>query len=329
MWFVRSFLCSVILAAAFAALLPVSLMAQAPERAAVESFSVPSGSHPHDVAPAANGGVWYTAQHAEALGYLDPKTGKTRHIPLGDGSAAHGVIVGADGTAWVTDSGLNAIVRVDAETFAVKTFPLPLGTGYANLNTATFDHKGILWFTGQSGIYGRLDPKTGGLDVFKAPRGYGPYGIATAPDGNVYYASLAGSYVGHIDTVSGKVEVLEPPTPDQGARRVWGDSKSRIWVSEWNTGQVSLYDPKTGKWRSWMLPGEAPRAYAVYVDENDKVWLTDFGANAIVMFDPVTETFTSYPSPRAGARVRQLLGRPGEVWAPESGTDTLVVVRTR
>jgi streptogramin lyase len=36
---------------------------------------------------------------------------------------------------------------------------------------------------------------------------------------------------------------------NQGARRVWADSQSRIWVSEWQSGQVSMYDPKTNKWR--------------------------------------------------------------------------------
>ena len=64
------------------------------------------------------------------------------------------------------------------------------------------------------------------------------------------------------------------------------------------------------------------------MDESDTVWLSDFGANAIVSFDPEGERFTAYPSDRAGARVRQILGRPGEVWAPESGTDRLVVIRT-
>jgi virginiamycin B lyase len=67
----------------------------------------------------------------------------------------------------------------------VETFPLPEGSGYANLNTATFDGQGILWFTGQSGIYGRLDPATGEVEVFKAPRGRGPYGITTTPNGEV------------------------------------------------------------------------------------------------------------------------------------------------
>jgi virginiamycin B lyase len=28
------------------------------------------------------------------------------------------------------------------------------------------------------------------------------------------------------------------------------------------------------------------------------------------------------------ANVRQILGRPGEVWLPESGTDRLMVIRT-
>ncbi len=297
----------------------------------VKEHPVPAGSHPHDVAPAADGGVWYTAQHQGALGWLDPKTGKTRHIPLGEGSSPHGVIVGPDGAAWVTDSGLNANVRVDPKTQKVTVFPLPEGTPYLNLNTATFDRNGIYWFTGQSGYYGRLDPRAdngrGKTEVFKAPRGRGPYGICTAPDGSVYYASLAGSHIARIDIITGKATVIEPPTPGQGARRVWADSQSRIWVSEWLSGQVSMYDPGTGTWREWQAPGRSPQIYAVYVDDKDIVWLSDFGANAILRFDPKTGEFTTIPSKNRNSAVRQILGRPGEVWLPESGADKVVVIR--
>src|SRR5687767_13507095 len=157
----------------------------------IEEFSVPSGSRPHDVAPAPDGTIWYTAQGSGELGRLDPNTGKTRHIDLGSGSAPHGVIVGPDGAPWITDGGLNAIVRVDPSTHEVRSFPLPAGGRAANLNTASFDGAGTLWFTGQSGVYGRLDPASGEMQVFDAPRGAGPYGIATTPQGSVYYASLA------------------------------------------------------------------------------------------------------------------------------------------
>jgi virginiamycin B lyase len=295
----------------------------------VREYRVAPGSHPHDVAPARDGGVWYTAQHAGALGWLNPRTGATRHVPLGPGSAPHGVIVGPDGAPWITDGGLNAIVRVDPRTRRVRRFPLPRGSANANLNTATFDRRGVLWFTGQNGIYGRLDPSSGRVRVFTAPNGRGPYGITTTPGGAVYYASLAGSYVGRINTRTGRATVLRPPTRGQGARRVWSDSRGRIWVSEWNAGRLAVYDSARRRWGEWRLPGPSPQPYAVYVDNRDVVWLTDFGSNAIVRFDPRSERFTTVRLPSSGAEVRQLLGRPGELWGAESGVDKLVVVRQR
>ena len=295
-----------------------------PSSVTLSTFDVPAGSHPHDVAPATDGGIWYTAQASGELGWLDPANGEVIEIDLGAGSAPHGVIVGPDGAAWVTDGGLNAIVRVDGSTHAVTTFPLD--GGGANLNTATFDGQGILWFTGQAGVYGRLDPVGGRAEIFAAPRGRGPYGIATTPDGEVYLASLAGSYIGAIDRASGNLTVIDTPTPGGGARRVWSDSTGRLWVTEWLAGKLARYDPATAAWEEWDVPGEA-QPYAVFVDEADGVWISDFGANAIHRFDAPSGTFLSLEHDRSPANVRQLLGRAGEVWGAESATDRLVVIR--
>ena len=237
------------------------------------------------------------------------------------------MIVGPDRAAWVTEGGQNAIARVDPASKAVKLFPLPKNFPDANLNTATFDRKGILWFTGQNGVYGRVDPATGKVEAWKAPKGAGPYGITTTPNGEVWYASLAGDHIAKIDTVSGDALMVPPPKPGVGPRRIWSDSKGLLWVSFWHTGEVGRFDPIAKTWKVWALPKSGAGCYAVYVDDKDKVWLTDFLANAIVRFDPATEKFESFPSNRRGASVRQLLGRPGEVWGAESGTDRLVVVR--
>lgn len=299
---------------------------------AIETYPVRAGEHPHDVAPAAfDQRIWYTAQRAGALGLFDPDTGGIETLPLGAGSAPHGVVVGSDGTAWVTDSGLNEIIAVDSETFALARYPVP-GTN-ANLNTAVVGPDGVVWFTGQAGIVGRVDPARhepgDAAEVIDAPRGRGPYGITATPAGEIYFASLAGSYLGRIEAVgdSFRVVELDPPTPGQGTRRAWSDSRGVIWTSEWTAGQVGRYDPATDAWQEWRLPGQAPQAYAVYVDERDDVWLTDFGSNAIVRFDPDTETFVSLPLPDPQSAVRQLHGRTGEVWGAASGVDALVVVR--
>lgn len=289
-----------------------------------QEFAVPAGSRPHDVAPAADGGVWYTAQGSGDLGYLNPADGKTRHIPLGSGSAPHGVIVGPDGAPWITDGGLNAIVRVDPQTEEVKIIQVPRpGT---NLNTAAFDGNGVLWFTGQTGFYGRLDPRTGEVKVFDAPKGRGPYGIDATPSGEVWFSSLAGSYIARIKQ-DATLEVFDTPTKGAGARRAWSDSTGRLWVSEWDAGNLAMFDPKSKEWKELKMPGERPQPYAVYVDDRDIVWLSDFGSNALVSYDPQTENFRSFNLPSPGANVRQLLGRPGELWGAGSGVAKLVELR--
>ena len=296
----------------------------------VQEYKVERGHRLHDVwADAApNGPVWISAQGSGNLGILDPKSGKVEFVPLGSGSSPHGVIQHSDGTVWLTDGGQNAIVRVAPKTKEVKVWKLPENTGYANLNTAIFDGKGVHWFTGQSGVYGSLDPKSGDMKVFSAPKGRGPYGIHVTPQGEVYYVSLAGSFLGKINP-DGKTTVIEPPTKGQGARRVWSDSKGDLWLAEWNSGNLSRYTPKTGAWKTYKPPGENPKVYAVYVDETDKPWISEWSSQTMMRFDPATEKFETFKSSSGTANVRQIHGRKGEVWTPESAADKIVVYRYR
>jgi len=304
--------------------LPPGALAQA------RYFPVPSGSHPHDVAPAtqAGGPVYFTAQRSGALGILTPGDGRVSMVDLGPGSAPHGVIIGPDGAPWITDGGLNAIVRVDPRTHAISRWPLPAEARDANLNTAAFDGSGRLWFTGQSGFYGRLDSSRGEIRVWKAPRGRGPYGIAATPAGEIWFASLAGNYIAQVDRTTGEAEVIDPPTARQGARRIAADSHGVLWVSYWNAGKLAAYDPAARAWREWSLPRDS-HVYAVWVDPADQVWLSEWNANAILRFDPRTGRFDSFASDRRNAGVRQIGARAGEVWAAESGTDRLVRIPVR
>lgn len=161
-----------IMLAALVAISTASGMAHA--KMEMQTFLVLAGAGPHDVYPAPDVTVWFTAQSSGKLGRLDPPNGKSDFIALGPSAALHGVIVELDGAAWVTEGGQNAIARVDPATRGVKLFPLPAERRNANLNTASFDRQGVLWFTGHNGIYGRLDPKSGAIAVFDAPRGTGP-----------------------------------------------------------------------------------------------------------------------------------------------------------
>jgi virginiamycin B lyase len=99
-------------------------------------------------------------------------------------------------------------------------------------------------------------------------------------------------------------------------------------VSEWVSGNLSVHDPAAKSWRTWRMPGDNPHAYAVFVDDRDIVWVAEWTANAVYSFDPRTEKFERYGFPRPGANIRQIHGRKGEVWLPESGTEHISVIRT-
>ncbi len=319
---------SVKFAAVFAALVALSLggTERLPALEPVVEYRLSLLDRPHDVAPSPEGAVWFTAQFKGALGRLDPVTGKVSYTSLGFGSRPHGVISGPDGSAWITDGGLNAILRVSPGG-TVTRYPLPKDAPDADLNTAAFDGSGKLWFTGQSGVYGSVDPQTSAVRVFPAPKGRGPYGITGSPGGKVFFVSLAGDYIGAIDSSTGRVTVLEPGGPRQGTRRIWSDSRGVLWVTGWESGNLIRFDPVSRKWEFHRLPGEDPRPYAVYVDEQDRVWVSDWGSNSVYRFDPAEGGFTRYPIPSDGAEVRQMLGRQGELWGAESGTDRLLVIR--
>ena len=159
--------------------------------------------------------------------------------------------------------------------------------------------------------------------MFRAPGGTGPYGIATTPKGPSG-TRRSPAATSPASTPHGQGDDAAPADARPGARRVWSDSHGRLWVSEWNAGKVARYDPATRKWREWRLPGAA-QPYAVYVDEKRHRLADRLRRGALVRFDPATQRFTRIRL-RAKADVRQLLGRPGEVWGAESGADRIVSV---
>src|SRR5579863_4697150 len=139
----------------------------------VTRYPTKAGMGTRDVAVSEDGSVWFAAQFSGTVGHLDPKTGSVQVYPLGPGSSPHGIVIGPDHALWVMDGGQNAIVRMDPSTHKTTAFRIPRERGDANLNTGVFDHNGDLWFTGEDGVYGRLSPATGKLQVWDAPVGFG------------------------------------------------------------------------------------------------------------------------------------------------------------
>ena len=207
------------------------------------------------------------------------------------------MIVGPDGAPWITDGGLNAIVRVDPATERVQRFPLPRLARPARTSTPRPSTGAA-----SSGSPARAGSTAGSTrrrarSTSSARRGAGPYGITTTPDGEVYYASLAGSHIARIDSRPARRRVLQPPTrrPGRAARLVGlarpdlGQRVERGPGRRVRPGDEALARVAAARVRP---AGRTPSTSTT----RDVVWLTDFGAQrASCRFDPATEPFTRFP----------------------------------
>lgn len=85
----------------------------------------------------------------------------------------------------------------------------------------------------------------------------------------------------------------------------------------------------SSRMQSWPL--NTPRHTGIHdiAPASDRgVWFTAQASGHLGYFDPATGKFERFGFPREGTNIRQILGRHGEVWLPESGTETISVIRT-
>ena len=134
----------------------------------------------------------------------------------------------------------------------------------------------------------------------------------------------------------GRAARLPPPRHEPrprnecgGARRIWSDSKGRLWLATWGTGELLRYDPADRSWTAYKLPGLGPRGYSTYVDDEDIVWVSEFMANTVLRFDPVTESFVSIPSDKSVVQLLQTNGKHGKVWGGEQGSSRVVLIERK
>jgi len=90
---------------------------------------------------------------------------------------------------------------------------------------------------------------------------------------------------------------------------------------------VMLGEAMSEDYRDPLSYGGSPVGLMIYVDDADKVWASEWSAQVMLRFDPRSEKFEVFRSSSTTANVRQIHGRRGEVWTPESAADKIVVYR--
>src|SRR4029078_2875377 len=110
-----------------------------------------SGSRPHDPLATIDGTIWYTGKMANALGRVEPTSGRITEFPLTTPmSGPHGLVADADGNIWFTANCAGYIGKLDPGSRKITEYKMP-DPQARDPHTPIFDRNGILWFTVQRG----------------------------------------------------------------------------------------------------------------------------------------------------------------------------------
>ena len=290
---------------------PPAVLVEGPVKVDIRMWDVPTqGSRPHDPLAARDGSIWWSAQLANKLGRVDPKTGTIREYTLKSAfTGPHGLVEDKSGNIWFTGNLLGLIGKLDPATGIVTEYPLP-DPNAKDPHTLNFDQSGILWFTvQQANMVGRLDPATGAIKLITSPTPKSrPYGIYINAQGIPVFVEFGSNKIATIDPKT--LAIKEYPLPDAAARprRLAIGPDGMIWYADFARGYLGRLDLATGAVKEWPSPsGPKSEPYGM-VFTKGAVWYNESNAkpNTIVRFDPGTEKFQSWAIPGGGDIVRNM-----------------------
>jgi streptogramin lyase len=214
----------------------------------------------------------YDTKKGEWTSWDFPET--VRGQPNGNSLAIH-----PDGTIWASGPGsarrLNPVTKEwtswDTPTW-LKTKKNPGGYGL------TIDGDGRAWMAmNLVDRLARFDGKTGEVVEFKVPvdRVSYPRRMGTDANGDVWVGLWRSGQVLKIDHKTTNMEVLEPPTPNNGAYAISPDLKNNvIWMTLHTVDKLARYDPQTKEWTEFPMPQAETDVRRIQFDHNNpnRIW---------------------------------------------------------
>ncbi|MFO1533919.1 MAG: hypothetical protein ABR562_09605, partial [Thermoplasmatota archaeon] len=152
-----------------------------------------------------------------------------------------------------------------------------------------------IWYAGfGTGQVGRVTP-AGAVTTFpvSAPKAQ-PFGMATGPDGNVWFAAQA-NRIGRI-TPAGTVTEFALPTANSGVADITLAPDGNLWFTE-HTGNRIGKITTAGAIQEFPLP-TAGQPYRIAAGPDGNLWFTEFAGNKITRMTP-DGRFREYPLPNA------------------------------
>ena len=279
---------------------------------------------PHDVVVDGDGIVWFSEFADNALGRLDPKTGKVAEytIPQMKKTDPPGTLnleMAPDGHLWLSLQFQAAFAEFDRKALKfVKVWQIPKDqqdpisqVGFTDPAASNVDH--MVWTRTDTpnNLY-RVDLKTMKLDQIgprldpATQKPLNAYGMPVDRENNLYMLDFGSDKVSRIDAKTLLPTVYHTPTPGSRPRRGRFDAQDHLWFAEYGANRIAMFDPKTEQFHEYEIPTPWTNPYDVAADKNGDVWTASMFTDRVVRLTPETGEFVQYPLPEQATNIRRV-----------------------
>jgi streptogramin lyase len=271
---------------------------------------------PHDVVMDQDGMIWYSSFGEQAVGRMDPKTGKVIEfsIPIqkpGWPTGELGLEIDHDGNLWFGMTFQGAIAKFDrkAETFKIYNAPAEYNKDMTQINMAAPQSShvdGKVWSQNNGfAVIHRYDIASGQTETFapfkdiKEGENHNIYDVIPDAQNNAYFTDFANEHIGRVDAKTGQIQLWPTPTKGSAPRRGQMDAQGRIWFGEYKGNRIGMFETETQKFQEWVAPTPWSAPYDATLDKTGHVWTGSMTTDRILRLDPKSGKMDEYLLPRS------------------------------
>ena len=194
-----------------------------------------------------------------------------------------------DGKVWLQDAGTYTVMRLDVATGKFERFEpykIPRPNVYDIIPDSS--NNGYFLTMGAEEV-GRIDAKTGQIQIFKTPtKGSGPRRGMMDDQDRLWFGENRSDKIGMFDTKTQSFREWAP-TPGGWPYDVTIDKNGEVWSGGEYNDRIVRLDPKTGSFTEYLMPGHT-NVRRVWVDNTTTpvtFWVGSNHAASIVKLEPL------------------------------------------
>lgn len=191
-------------------------------------------------------------------------------------------------------------------------------------HTVVVDKQGNAWYAGnQNAMIGRIDGRTFAIRRFPMPdqAARDPHTIDFDARGNLWFSLQNANKMGFLEVASGKVTLIDMPTPRSRPYGVIVAPDGRVWFDLFGTNKIGAIDPRTRAVREYVLPNERSRPRRIARTSDGAIWYTDYSRGYLGRLDPASGAVTEFELPGRGASLpyAMTVDEHDRLWVVETG----------